>query len=159
MRQKLNGYNSAAWHAPWLVLVDLDNDGDCAPPLRQAWLPTPAPYLCFRVAVRQVEAWLMADAETLAGYLSVKRTAIPTNPEALRNAKDEMVKLAGQSRRAAIRKDKVPRPSSGRRVGPAYASRLIEYVAKCWRPDVAALRADSLRRAIDCLQRLVAGAR
>ena len=53
LRQKLNGYNNAAYYAPWVVLVDLDHDADCAPPIRQAWLPVSAPNLCFRIAVRE----------------------------------------------------------------------------------------------------------
>ena len=31
--QKIAGYNNAALRAPWLVLVDLDADADCAPAL------------------------------------------------------------------------------------------------------------------------------
>ena len=54
--QRLNGYNAAARYAPWLVLVDLDQDADCAPPFRDAQLPTPAVSMCFRVAVHEVEA-------------------------------------------------------------------------------------------------------
>jgi hypothetical protein len=155
LRAKINGYNNAAMHAPWVVLVDLNSDADCAPPLCRDWLPAPAPLLCFRVAVRQVEAWLMADAETLASYLGVSRGRIPLDPEALPNAKLQMVDLARGSRRSAIRQDMVPRVGSGRSVGPAYTSRLIEYVKMQWRPEVAARRADSLRRAITCLARLV----
>ena len=63
--REIAGYNIAARNGPWFVLVDLDNDADCAPPLRDAWLPDPAPGLCFRVAVRAVEAWLMADPRRL----------------------------------------------------------------------------------------------
>jgi hypothetical protein len=155
LRLRITGYNNAAMHAPWIVLVDLNTDADCAPPLRHDWLPTSARQLCFRIAVRQVEAWLMADAETLAGYLGVGRHTIPSDPEALPNAKAEMVNLARRSRRSAIRQDMVPRTGSGRPVGPAYASRLIEYAETYWRPEVAARYADSLRRAIDCLRRLV----
>jgi hypothetical protein len=155
LRQKINGYNNAARHTPWVVLVDLNSDADCAPILRQNWLPTPAPQLCFRVAVRQVEAWLMADAETLAEYLGVGRRHIPADPEELPDAKSEMVYLAQRSRRTAIRQDMVPREGSGRTVGPAYASRMLEYAQTHWRPEVAAQRADSLRRAIECLKQLV----
>ena len=97
----------------------------------------------------------MADAETLATYLSVGRHTIPPNPEELPNAKVEMVNIARRSRRSAIRQDMVPRERSGRAVGPAYTSRLIEYAERHWRPEVAAQHADSLRRAIDCLKRLV----
>ena len=65
-----------------------------------------------------------------------------------------MVELARRSRRRDIRDDMVPRERSGRSVGPAYPSRLIEYVESPWRPEAAARQADSLRRAIACLQRL-----
>jgi hypothetical protein len=158
LRRKINGYNNAANHAPWVVLVDLNSDAECAPVLREDWLPMPAPRLCFRVAVRQVEAWLMADAERLAAYLGVARGLIPARPEMLVNAKAEMVELARRSRRRAIREDMVPRAGSGRSVGPAYTSRMVEYAEKYWRPEAAARCSDSLRRAIDCLRRLVEGA-
>jgi hypothetical protein len=157
LEAKINGFNNAAKHAPWVVLVDLNGEEECAPPLRQRWLPAPAPLLCFRVAVRQVEAWLIADGEALASYLGVARGRMPNDPEALPNAKDSMVNLARRSRRAAIRHDMVPRQASGRSVGPAYTSRLIEYAETRWRPGVAARRSESLRRAITCLEGLVAG--
>ena len=153
--KRIHGYNHAARHAPWLVLVDLNGDADCAPPLRQAWLPNLAPRMCFRIAVRQVEAWLMADREALAKYLSIAPSRIPAAPESLQNAKVEMVNLARQSRHKDVRADMVPRHGSGRAVGPAYTSRLIEFVNNHWRPDKAARNADSLRRAINCLQQLV----
>lgn len=156
LRDRIRGYNHAARHAPWLVLVDLNSEADCAPALRRTWLPDAVPQLCFRVAVRQVEAWLMADADSLAAYLSVARSRIPLNPESIFNAKTEMVNLARRSRRRGIRLDMVPREEGGRSVGPAYSSRLIEYSERHWRPDVAAGRAESLRRALACVQRLLA---
>jgi hypothetical protein len=154
LHKKIKGYNNAARHAPWLVLVDLD-DESCAPSLCQSWLPVPARYLCFRVAVRQVEAWLMADAEALADYLGVARGAIPDSPEMLENAKAEMIQLAAKSLRRDIRQDMAPREGSGRMVGPAYTSRLIEFTENHWRPERASQRAGSLRRSIACLERLV----
>lgn len=155
LRQKIAGYNNAAHRAPWVILVDLDREYDCAPPLRNAWLAQPAANLCFRVAVRAIEAWLMADAEDLTAFLGVARSRIPQHPEALEDPKATMVNLARDSRRRAIREDMVPREGSGRQVGPAYSSRLIEFVTSSWRPDVAARRADSLHRTIDCLKRLI----
>jgi len=155
LRTRINGFNNAARHAPWLVLVDLNGEEDCAPPLRASWLPAPAPLICFRVAVRQVEAWLMADGEELAKYLSVAGKHVPGDPESLPNAKVAMVNVARRSRRRAIREDMVPREGSGRAVGPAYTSRLIEYIETQWRPAVAAARSESLRRAIACLERLI----
>ena len=157
LRSKIDGYNNAARYAAWVVLVDLDNDAACAPRMRDLWVPDPAPYLCFRIAVREIEAWLMADAQTLARYLSVRQRGISRDPEKLPRPKDTMVNLARTSRSRSIYKDMTPREGSGRRVGPAYSSRMTEYVERYWRPDVAAERADSLRRAIHCLRRLVQG--
>ena len=157
LRDRIAGYNNAARHAPWLVLVDLDADDYCAPPVRAHWLPDPAPRMCFRLAVRSVEAWLMADAEPLAAFIGVARQRVPRAPETLAHPKQSMINLARLSRRRDIRQDFVPRPASRRTEGPAYTSRLIEYATDHWRPDVAAARADSLRRAIECLQRLSAG--
>ena len=157
--KNLKGYDNAGRRSPWFVLVDLDRDRDCAPLARAKWLPRPASRLCFRIAVREVEAWVMADAETLAGYLGVARKKVPADTESLDFPKTALVNLARRSRRKRIREDMVPRHGSGRQAGPAYVSRLIEYVDTTWRPDVAARHADSLQRAIACLRRLVEGHR
>ena len=61
LHQKIEGFNNAAQYRPWIVLADLDRDAECAPPLRNDWLPSPAALMCFRIAVRAVEAWLMAE--------------------------------------------------------------------------------------------------
>jgi len=154
LMQKIAAYNQAARFAPWVILIDLDHDGDCAPPFIRACLPDPAPYMSFRVAVREVESWLMADRERLAKFLSVGVSRIPDNPEALDSPKMTMVDVARHSRRKEIRENMVPRPGSGRKVGPAYASILIEFVRNPksgWRPHIAARSSDSLNR---CLRRL-----
>ena len=56
IRQRIANYDQAGRFSPWIVLVDLDHDADCAPALRNTWLPNPSPWMCFRVAVRQVES-------------------------------------------------------------------------------------------------------
>lgn len=154
LKKRVDGFNRAARHGPWLVLVDLDRDEDCAPPLRATWLPTAAPLLCFRIAVRAVEAWLLADEEAIAAFLGVARGKVPAAPETLASPKQEMVNLARISIRRDIREDMVPHEGSGRLVGPAYASRLIEFAANLWEPARATERSDSLRRTIECLEKL-----
>jgi hypothetical protein len=156
LRQRLSGFNQAARHAPWVVVVDLDHSAECAPPFCQDWLPHPSAHMCFRVAVREIEAWLLADRERLARFLSIASGRVPANPEALDDPKLALVNLARHSRRKDIREDMVPRPSSGREVGPAYTSRVIEFVESQWRPEVAAHLADSLRRCRLRLRGLIA---
>lgn len=158
LQKSIRGFNQAAQRQPWIVLVDLDREHECAPPLREEWVPVAAPHLCFRVAVRAIEAWLLADHETLARFLRIARDRIPREPESLPDPKRALVDLARASRLRAMREDVVPRTGSGRAVGPAYTSRFIEYVQSDWRPDAAAQRSESLGRAIACLNRLIESA-
>ena len=144
-------------HSPWLVLVDLDADADCVPPACTEWLPEPAPQMCFRVVVREVETWLLADRQHLARFWGVSAARLPRSLEELDDPKGTVVTLARQSRHRAIREDMVPRPGSGKAVGPAYASRLIEFAKTSWRPDVAEARSDSLRRCRERPNDLVQG--
>lgn len=148
LRSKVQGYNHAARIAPWLVLVDLDTEADCAASLAEEWLPNPAAYMYFRVAVRSVESWLLADIEGLSKFLRVSRKRLPALPDSVALPKQMIVNLARDSRSTAIQQDMVPRDGSGRNVGPAYTSRLAEFVTSHWSPSRAAPRSDSLQRAI-----------
>jgi hypothetical protein len=154
LRARMHGYNQAAEHYPWVVMVDLNGDAECAPPFRDEWNPAPARWMRFRVAVREVEAWLMADRERLARFLSVSTNMIPLNPDGVPEPKRKVVDLARHSRRKDIRLDMVPRAGSGRETGPAYTSRMIQFAGdqvKGWRPDVAMGNSESLQR---CLVRI-----
>lgn len=150
------GYNAATQYSPWVVLVDLD-DEPCPLELRTDWIGQPAPFMCFRVAVREVEAWLLADRERFAEFFRVRPARVPGDTESLLEPKRALVDTVRHSTRRGIKQDMVPRPGSGRAVGPAYSSRLREFVMHPeagWRPDVAAQHCDSLERAIRCLRRL-----
>jgi putative AbiEii toxin of type IV toxin-antitoxin system len=96
----------------------------------------------------------LADADRFSTFFAVRRAAIPDAPEAILDPKHTVVALGSASRRKSIRDDVTPRPGSGREVGPAYTSRLIEFASHAsegWRPNAAAQRAPSLAR---CLARL-----
>jgi hypothetical protein len=156
--QNLSKYNQAACHYPWVVVVDLDQDAECAPAYVTELLPTPAPQMCLRVAVRAVEAWLLADPERLAAFLHIPRHRVPTLPDAEADPKATLVSLARRSRSRTIHRDMVPRRGSGARVGPGYAGRIVEFVTThtsySWRPAIAAEHSDSLRRCLDALRGL-----
>ena len=34
LRERITGYNNAARFSPWIVLIDLDHDAECAPPTK-----------------------------------------------------------------------------------------------------------------------------
>lgn len=154
IRARINGYCQAARRDPWLVLIDLDADAECPVPILDEWLPTKPRHMCFRIAVREIESWLLADAVALAAYLSVRKERVPEMPELLADPKNAMIKLARRSRDRRIRQDMVP-VTGGGRTGRRYAARVTEYVRGAWRPEVAAQRSESLRRAMACLERIV----
>src|SRR5436305_1162437 len=144
LRNRIRDYNSAARFAPWIVLVDLDREADCAASLCRNWLPEPAPRLMFRVAVRSLEAWFLADGEAISNYLEVSRDRVPLTPDHEPDPKRSLIELAIHSRQSRIRESMVP--SIGRRVGPLYSLLMAEFVEQYWRPEIAAQHSDSLRR-------------
>ncbi len=153
--RKIAGYNQAARYSPWLVIRDMDHDEDCPVVLRDILLPDPEPDMCFRIVVRAVEAWLLADKENIAKFLGISVSVVPDNPESLDDPRRALINLARRSRRTRIRDDMVPIPGGGRSVGPGYAARMIEFVERSWRPDIAAVSAESLEKCIRCWQKLI----
>lgn len=151
---KLGGYNAAARLMPWIVLVDLNGDAECAPSFVAKHLPSPAEQMQFRVAVRQVEAWLLADAIGFAHFLRVSRDRLPGDPDSLENAKRTLVEIARHSNDRKVREEITPSPGSGRQVGPGYVARMIEFIQVTWNPEDAASRSESLRRCLSCLSGL-----
>src|SRR5579859_712648 len=154
---RLPGYNHSARFRHWVVLLDLDNDAACAPEILPNWLPYPSHLMRLRIAVREVESWIIADAQRLANFLGVPAHNIPSNPDGLADPKLAVVNISRASRSSAIREDMVPKPGSGQPVGPAYTSRMIEFLQDLnsgWRPDVASLNSESLRKCIASITEL-----
>lgn len=152
-------YIQSSVHIPWLIIRDLDNDERCAPSLRRRFPAGENNLLCFRIAVRQIESWLLADREALAMYLKVPLSKVPVAPEALPNPKRSLVDLSRSSTSLAIRSGMVPDEGVGASEGPEFTARMREFVSDHWRPAHAAAwdLSSSLARAIACLNRLVAG--
>lgn len=156
--KKLAGFNNAAARSPWFVLRDADHDeGGCAAALRESLLPTydQQPRMCFRLAVRSLDAWLLADSESFATTFSVAVSAIPVAVEDLADPKSSLVGVCRRSRKSAIRRAMVPPAGSKGRIGPEYVTFISEYARTAWRPDIAAANAPSLARALGEIDRLV----
>ena len=158
LRARVKGYNDASRFRPWFVIVDLNDEFPCPGLLRSTWIPNQQTSMCFRVAVREMEAWLMADSVNLAAFLQIPVSLVPQSPEAEPKPKQSVVNLARQSRNGIVRADMVPRPGSGRSQGPAYTARIIEFVRDRWDPNLAAMVAPSLARGIANLAAVTASA-
>lgn len=153
--RNLRGFNAAAQAVPFIVLLDLDH-ADCAPLQLAKLLPHgPAANMVLRFAVREVEAWLLADANALASYLGVPGAAMPAEVDSLSDPKRALVRAASRSPRRGILDDVVPPKRSTAIVGRDYNARLSKFVVSTWRPELARSQSDSLDRAMTALEQFV----
>jgi hypothetical protein len=154
-------YAQSARSLPWLIIRDLDHDADCGPTLRFEKLTHTYEYLCFRIAVRQIESWILFDEEALVAFLRVKHRRQQVDPETLENPKTAILNLGRRSSSLSVRRAIVPREGIGASEGPEYSAFMVEFVERHWRPEVAiAFNPDSsLARAARCLADLTQRAR
>lgn len=146
LQKMIAAFNNAARATPFLVLTDLD-DEVCPATLVEEWLPQqPNGNLMFRVAVREVEAWILGDQAGLATFLGVRRDSITETPELLPDPKKYLIDVASRCRDRDVRGDIVPPKGSVRVVGPNYNGRLVGFVSSTWDPAAAAAKCPSLAR-------------
>ena len=144
---RLSGFNNAAKGTPWFVLRDLDTDAGCAPEFLTQVPLTPSAWMVFRLAVREVESWLLADIEGMSKFLHVPATQFPADPDAESDPTVTLVNLARKSSRTAIQKAFIPAQGANTQVGPLYETSIIEFGARHWDLNRACGRSASLRRA------------
>ncbi len=155
LKKNCPSFNNLATRCPVLLLTDLDRC-PCASALLQEWLSPPKhPDFLLRVAVREVEAWLLASDRELGRFLGILRTRDFAAPETLSDPKAELLKLAELSPRRDLREAIVRRDSGGNlRQGGAYNSTLAEFIKWRWELDVACSKCPSLARMLAALSAL-----
>jgi hypothetical protein len=151
LRANIVAFNNVARVIPFLLLTDLDQI-ECAPILINNWLAENKHHnLIFRVAVREVESWLMADRKNLVNFLGISNSHIPSSPEEVDDPKKILINAAKRSKKKKLKRDIVPPEGSPRIQGPNYNERLKEYIENHWRPEIARQKSDSLDRAMKAL--------
>ena len=152
LKKSIQAWNRAAAHGPWIVLTDLDK-APCPLALIADWLGSPPhPNLLFRVAVREVESWVIADRPGFANFLQVSEKLLPEHPDETADPKAALIEAARKSRSRDLRVRIVPKNGSTATIGPEYNACLCEFVGRHWRAGYAAKHSPSLRRALDRLR-------
>jgi hypothetical protein len=149
LKSKMRDFAAMAGRNVVVLLTDLDS-ADCAPSLKADWFRNVAhpEKFVFRVAVREVESWLMADRVHFSQFLGVSESAVPQNPEGLADPKAALIDIARKSRRD-IRSDLVPGRGVRAKQGIGYNEVLCDFVEEIWDCRRASQNSDSLRRACD----------
>lgn len=152
IKNNIVGFNEASKGMPYLILTDLDQR-KCAPSMIREWLPVSRNHnLIFRIAVKEVESWVLADREGFAGFLGIAQNKVPENPDELDDPKAHLIQLAKSSRKRAMREDLVPKAGSTARQGPAYNERLAMFVREYWNPEAARIASPSLEKTLKSLE-------
>ena len=155
LKKQAQAFNHAAKHCPFLLLADLDQS-PCPPQLIADWLKRPRhPHLLLRVAVREVESWLLGDCASISAFLSLKKKFVCGAPEQRADPKDTLLKLAMSSPRRSMRDAIVWQDDSNGKLyqGPDYNAALAQYVGECWDIQKARIVCRSLGRFFVALER------
>ncbi len=154
LRSRIPNFCQMAMQQPVLVLADLDQVA-CASRLLASWFgaKTRPQNLLLRVAVREVEAWLLSDHEAMRALLGRGATRLPSDPDTLTDPKRSLLTLA-QGAPRDVRDDLLVQHGAIASQGLGYNARLCQVVRDAWRPERAATRSPSLAKARHRLREL-----
>lgn len=145
LRSRMDSWRQMSRRQIVLILTDLDRLA-CPLALRADWLgKTPPPAnLLLRIAVKEIESWVLADHEAMRRLIGSKGT-LPPLPDDLPDPKQHFLKLAKFAPRQ-IRQDLVKESGAVASQGMGYNVCLTDWVQSVWSPERASERSPSLAR-------------
>jgi hypothetical protein len=152
IQQRVQTFDRACKTQGLLTLVDfMDTKLECPPSVVREWLPHRSDGHIFRVVVREIEAWILADRPGLAAFLNVPISKLPLSPELEHDPKQVVINLARVSRTKSVRNALVPATGMSASEGPLYTAEMARFIAQSWDPAEARMNSSSLDQ---CLFRL-----
>jgi len=148
LKNRVQELNRTARSVPVLLMIDLDSPARCPADVINSWIGNRNAQFIFRIAVMEVESWLLADREEFADAFGLRVEQIPVDSDGIAEPKELIVSLARRSKKKTVRRDLVPTEGSTASVGPAYNPALINFVRERWNLNAAAVNSASLRRAV-----------
>lgn len=133
----------------------MDTDAHCPPELVRDWLPHRNERMLFRVVIREIESWILADRSSISRFLQIRKSKVPHHPESLDDPKASLINLARSSPNDGLKNALVPGDPTKNAEGPAYTIRMERFVRNQWDLNEAQKNASSLRRCVDRLDTLL----
>lgn len=145
LRSRLRNFCEIARREAVLLITDLDSR-PCAPQMRADWLNghEEPELLLFRIAVREIESWLIADAVAFSDFFGIKSRIVPQNPDELADPKRAVLQMARSAARE-IRLEVLVTRGSVSSQGIGYNRILGEFAQTSWSPERASRVSESLR--------------
>ena len=110
MKKGMEKWKNGSKGIPHILLTDLDKY-ECPVHLISDWGAKNLPEgLLFRVAKREVEAWLLGDSSGIADFLGVAKIKIPVSPEDEKDPKNCILELARRSKKKRLAAELVTFP-------------------------------------------------
>ena len=148
IKSRIANFRNACHVVPHIVMTDLDAY-PCPPDLLKDWKVGELPdRMLMRVAVREVESWLLADRDGIAKLIQVPAVKIPAYPDELPDPKQVLLNLARKSKSRRFASEFVPANGSKAKHGPLYNQHLTAFADKLWDSRHAELASPSHKRAI-----------
>ena len=147
LRSKMRSWREIATQQFVVLFTDLDAT-ECPPTLLRDWLGNGRrpEKLLIRVAVREIESWLLADHVAMRELLG-RKAILPTNPDSIHEPKEHLLRLVERYAGRNVKDDLLVKTGVVASQGLGYNARLSALVASVWNPARAAERSESLRRA------------
>jgi len=146
IKKNIPKYKGASRVVPHIVLTDLDRY-PCPPALLDDWRVGKLPQsMLLRIAVREVEAWLLSDRKGIASFLHTAIEKVPFFPETEVDPKQALLNVVRKTRKRRLIEEMVPHP--GAHIGPLYNERMCDFAMNYWSIEASAENAPSLARNI-----------
>jgi hypothetical protein len=153
IKKRITAYNQAAKYGFFFVLTDLDKY-ECAPALISEWLLLDHnTQLLFRVAVHEIESWLLADRENFAEFFAVNKSLIPAEPDKELDPKKIVISLASKSRKRSKKEAIIPIDEYAS-IGPGYNMEFRNYIQNYWNIHNARKHSPSFEKAMQALEKM-----
>lgn len=141
---------------PVFLITDLDNIR-CPVELIKSWTqntPPPPGGMIMRVAVREIESWILADRDGFSEYTGIPVEKLALDADALSDPKRELLNLVKRYARKRIKESLLPSKGSSSKIGWEYNAVLCQFARSIWSVDRAVRHSNSLRRAVNRLSSL-----
>ncbi len=150
VREKARGFAYRGQYSPILILADfVDLKATCAPEAARLLVPAPPVLTLVRLAVHEIESWLLASRSELATYFRIPLSMLPAAPDTVVDPKLALVNLARRSGKSRIRDMFVPRLGVSSIVGQGYVDGFSEFMEGHWDLESAQENSPSLARFVD----------
>lgn len=152
LKKRARDLNRTAKGFPVFLLTDQDSPKRCPIEIMKGWLRAPCNEgFIFRIAVMEIESWIMADRQAFASFIGIDTNDISDNPDSIENPKEFMLDLVRKHGKRDLKNALLPSPGSTARVGPEYNPVMSRFVARQWDVRRAGSESPSLQRAISAL--------